>query len=312
VTTALLTGSSGFVGTHLRSVLRSAGWDVVGLGRAAAEPEPGERYIRADVTNLEDVCAALEAVQPDVVFHLAAASSQKVPAATEVVRTAVDGTLVICSAIRRAGLPSRLILAGSSAQYGGTSAGDEPIGEDTPCRPVSAYGHAKLAAESVAFALASDGAFELVPARPFNHVGPGESPATVAGSLAERVVSVMEGRAERVRIADVTAVRDFTDVRDIAHGYLALAERGIPGRVYNLCSGRASTVLDILHGLLREAGLDESIVDIVPGKVGGVARQVGSPARVRADTGWVAEIPLSRSLADLLAGVRGVPAAATS
>ena len=305
MTVALITGSNGFVGSHLRPLARSAGWTVVGLGRSDIKAPGGEHYVTADVTAVEEVSAVLEAYRPDVIFHLAAVSAQKVSDPAEVVRTIVGGTHAVCSAIRRAGLTSRLILAGSSAQYGAAPVPEEAITEAAPCRPLSPYGHAKVAAEALALALSLDGAFELVPVRPFNHVGPGEPPTTLAGALAARIVSVIEERAERVQVSSLTAVRDFTDVRDLARGYMALAERGVPGRIYNLCSGRGRSVNEILDGLLKAADLDHSIVEVLSGREDGVAHQVGSPARVHADTGWVAEIPLDTSLTDLLTEARG-------
>jgi GDP-4-dehydro-6-deoxy-D-mannose reductase len=111
---------------------------------------------------------------------------------------------------------------------------------------------------------------------------------------------VVAGRSSRIRAKDLTAVRDFTDVRDVARGYLALAEHATSGRVYNLCSGRASTVRDVLGGLLRAAGLDWTVVDPLPVTRGGLSYQVGSPNRIRLETGWSADIPLDTSTGDLL------------
>ena len=305
MTTALVTGSRGFVGSHLRPLLRSMGWTVVGVGRSDAQAEAGERYLRADVTMPDEMAGVLEAVRPDVVFHLAAGSAQTVVDPVELVRGAVSGTQSICSSLRRVGLRARLILAGSSAQYGATSARTDRLVESDPCEPLNTYGYAKAAAESVAFALSIDSAFELVAVRPFNHVGPGERPTTVAGAIARRVLSVVEGRAARIPVGDLGAVRDFTDARDIARGYVTLAERGVPGSVYNLCSGRGRTVGDVLDGLLDAAGLDRSVVDVVEGSSGAIASQVGSPLRTEAATGWVATIPLDQSLSDLLGSLGG-------
>ena len=304
MTVALITGSSGFVGSHLRQSLVSSGWTVVGFGRRQLDPRDAEDYVVGDVTVEDEVCAALESVRPDVVFHLAAASPQKEADPAELVRMIVAGTHAVCTALRRVGLRSRLVLAGSSAQYGAPVSRAQRITEATPCRPLTSYGHAKAAAESLALALSLDGTFELVPARPFNHIGPGEPPTTVAGSLAARIASIIEGRADRIQVSNLSTVRDFTDVRDIARGYRALAERGVPSRPYNLCSGRGMSVGQILDGLLRAAGLDATIVDVVPSKENGVARQVGSPVRVRADTGWVAEMAVAASLTDLLEAAR--------
>jgi GDP-4-dehydro-6-deoxy-D-mannose reductase len=289
VTVALVTGAYGFAGTALCTVLSEAGWKVVPVGRTPV-----------DLSEPAAVVALLDEVRPDVVFHLAASSPQREPDPALLGPGVVEPTLGLCLALRRLGLRPRVVLAGSSAQYGAVPAEQNPVTEDAQGHPVNAYGYAKAAAEAVATALALDGAYELVPVRAFNHIGPGEPVTTVAGALATRVAAVLAGTADRVRAADLGAVRDFTDVRDIARGYLALAEHGRPGRVYNLCSGRATSVGDVLDGLLAAAGLDGSIVDIVGGGTGGIPYQVGSPARIRAETGWAPRIPLATSLADLV------------
>lgn len=301
---ALVTGGFGFVGTPLRTLLREAGWSVTSAGRSDRQPPAGERYLRLELTATDAVAELLDAVRPDVVFHLAATSPQRAGDVVGLVADAVGATHAVCAALRRTGLRTRLVLAGSSAQYGDVPRADNPVTEETPGRPVTAYGFAKAAAEAAAWALALDGAFELVPVRAFNHVGPGEPATTVAGAFAARIRAVLDGHADRVAVAGLDAVRDFTDVRDIARGYLTLAERGRPGRVYHLCSGRPATGGDVLDGLLAAAGLDRTVVDIGVSGPGGIPYQVGSPARVTADTGWVARIPLAVSLSDLMKGER--------
>jgi len=302
MSTALVTGGFGFVGTPLRGLLRGAGWSVAAAGRSARPAPAAERYFAVELTDPAAVAEVLDAVRPDVVFHLAASTPQRAPAVEDLVADAVGATQALCTAMRRVGGRARLVLAGSSAQYGSVRRADNPVTEDTPGRPVTVYGFAKAAAEATALALALDGVFELVPVRAFNHIGPGEPTSTVAGAFAARIRAVLDGRAERMTAAGLDTVRDFTDVRDIARGYLALAERARPGRVYHLCSGRPTSVGEVLDGLLAAAGLDRTVVDVAPGDSGGIPYQVGSPARVTAETGWTAGIPLAASLMDLLKG----------
>ncbi len=309
MTVALVTGGLGFVGTHLQRLLRDRGWEVVVATRRAtgALPGalPGARLVSLDVTDAHQVHEAIADIRPDLTFHLAGAMPQRGTPVDLIVASAVVGTLNVCSGLRRHGRPGgRLILAGSSAQYGDVPPAENPVAEDAPQRPVSAYGFAKVAAEAIANALAADGSLEVIAVRAFNHVGPGQSDSTVAGAFALRISDVLRGAASRVEADGLDAVRDFTDVRDIAAGYLAAAERGRPGRAYNLCSGRATSIAAILDGLLREAGLDRSIVDVVPTGRVGIPFQVGSPVRAREELGWEARIPLDQSLAELLAAVR--------
>jgi GDP-4-dehydro-6-deoxy-D-mannose reductase len=313
MTTALVTGSHGFVGNHLRAELHRRGWTVIGLGRSdrvAEAAATGERYIRADLTDAAGVAAALDTVRPDVVFHLAATPAYKLGGdVTALVGDAVHGTFTLCAALRAAGQRPRFVQAGSSAQYGALSRQENPVDERARCNPVTAYGFAKAAAEATVAAFGVAGCFDVIPVRAFNHVGPGEPTTTVASSFAARIIEVLAGRAESLRVQDLDAVRDFTDVRDIVRGYVDLAERGENGRLYNLCSGHAVTVGEVLDGLLRAAGLSRSVVEVEPSsglaeRPGSIPYQVGSAARVAAEVGWRPSIGLDQSLRDLLARVQ--------
>lgn len=302
MTTALVTGGHGFVGTHLCALLESRGWDVVVLSRTS-RPTLSRRFVSVDLASGAGIEEALDAARPDVVFHLAGPATRAAPDAEPILRDVAGATYQLGLALRRTGLHPRLVLAGSSAQYGDLPRSLNPVAEDAPFRPVSAYGYAKVAAEAVIRGLFDDGSVEVIPVRPFNHIGPGEPASTVAAAVANRIAAVLQGTADRVRVSDMTSVRDLTDVRDIARGYLALAESGTPAVPYNLCSGRPVAVGALVTCLLRHAGLDDSVLDVVDGKSSGIAYQVGSAARVEADTGWTASIPLEDSVADVLATV---------
>lgn len=299
MTIALITGGFGFVGSHLRPLLSGRGWDVVVSGRKSREAGPGERSVAVELGHVEAVEDLIADCRPDVIFHLAASTLATADLET-VVSDSVLATHALCRAVRRSGRRTRIVVAGSSAEYGDLPLEENPIAEEARCRPISAYGMAKLAAEMTARALAFDGALDVVAVRAFNHVGPGEPTRTVAGSLAARVAEAVASGSSRIPAEDLAAVRDFTDVRDVARGYLAVAEHGTSDRIYNLCSGRPSEVRDVLDGLLRAGGLDWSVVDERPATRGGIRYQVGSPDRIRRETGWSAEIPLETSTGDLL------------
>ncbi len=310
MSTALVTGSHGFVGSHLRQVLRDRGWDVVGLGRAdreAAAAAEGERYFCTNLTDTPAVLAALEVVRPDVVFHLAATPALKeaaAPTVTDLVTGTVTATHSLMSAVASTAR-SRVVHVGSSAQYGSLPVGENPVREDSRCNPVTSYGWAKAAAEATARAFEASGTVDVVPVRAFNIIGAGEPPTTVASAFAGRIAAFLDGRLEQVQARDLSAVRDFTDVRDVAAGLVDLAERGTRGRLYNLCSGRPTTVGDVLDGLLDLAGLDRGVVHVLPDSgPGGVPYQVGSAARARAEVGWSAKIELPESLRALLERVQ--------
>jgi GDP-4-dehydro-6-deoxy-D-mannose reductase len=305
MSTAVVTGGTGFVGTHLVSLLRELGWDVIAVGRANRPRTAQAGFVQLDMgapDAVERTAGLMADARPDVVFHLAA-STDISGDVESLVAGSVLPAAALCAAVRRAGVRPRIVFAGSSAQYGDLPPAQNPVDEDAPCRPVTAYGFAKLAGESVARAFASSADVDVVPIRAFNHIGPGEPGRTVGGALARRVAALKAGRVERLQVADLDAVRDFTDVRDIARGYLAVAERGRTGRVYNLCSGRATSVRDVLDSFLRAAGLDWSSVDPQPATGRGISHQVGSPLRTQTETGWSASIPLDSSTGDLLSSI---------
>lgn len=304
---ALITGSQGFAGRHLAAELRSRGYEVIGLGRTLLGRTPLGRtplgraahedaYVTADLADDASVTAALREHRPDLVFHLAASATGSGQSIMDNNIAAAHG---LATALRR--VPARLVIAGSSAQYG---LARSPVTEESPGEPVSPYGHAKAAAESILRGHAGDGAFEVIPVRAFNHIGPGEPATTVSGAFAQRIRAVLAGHTERVNVAGLESVRDFTDVRDVVRGYADLGERGVPGRVYNLCSGRPATIGDVLDALLAAAGLDRSVVQVTaepPGvRSGQVGYQVGAPDRVRREIGWTATIGLEQSTKDLL------------
>jgi GDP-4-dehydro-6-deoxy-D-mannose reductase len=293
VTVALVTGSHGFAGRHLCEELRGRGYKVVGLGRSRQD---GEGYVMADLASAAAVGDALAAVRPDIVFHLAASATGP---EQSIVDNNVAAARGLGAALRQ--WPARLVIAGSSAQYGTAAS---PVTEDSTGTPVSAYGYAKAAAEAVLRGLASDGAFEVIPVRAFNHIGPGEPASTVAGAFASKIRALRSGHAERVNVTGLASVRDFTDVRDIVRGYADLGEKGEPGQVYNLCSGRPTAIGAVLDALLEAAGLDRSVVEVTadaPGvRSGQIGYQVGAPDRVYRAIGWTAAIALEQSTRDLL------------
>jgi GDP-4-dehydro-6-deoxy-D-mannose reductase len=311
MSSALVTGAHGFVGTHVRAELAERGWEVISLGRAERTDDHYVRHDLADPTGIDALAQLVGDLKPDVIFHLAASPAFKAAGGdpTALVADAVSATFNLCRAMVTAGSKARLLVAGSSAQYGALPRELNPVTEDAPLRPVNAYGHAKVAAEATAMAFAATGALDVIPVRAFNHIGPGEPPTTVASAFARRIADVRAELSDTVTVGDLDAVRDFTDVRDIAAGYVELAERGESGRLYNLCSGREATVGAVLAALLAAGGLDPSVVRVTDppsgagNRPGSIPYQVGSPARVRAEIGWSAQRPLADSAHDLLDAV---------
>ena len=258
-----------------------------------------------------DVCAAhtvreqIAAARCDVVYHLAARShvGESWNADDALTTVNVEGTRNVVDACTRAGV-ARVIVVGSAEEYGasGTAA---PIDERTPLRPLSPYGVSKAAAEAVALdAFAREGV-PAVCVRAFNHTGPGQSSRFLVPGLAARVAHAERTGAPSITIGNVDPVRDVSDVRDVVRAYRLLAEHGVPGEVYNVCSGRGHRVGDIAAALVALSDVPlrlEIDADLV--RAVDVPVLVGDPAKLVAATGWTRRIELDQTLADVLAEAR--------
>jgi len=304
----LVTGISGFAGPVVARALAERGHTVHGFARHA----PDERRIAGVSLTLHtgDVCDGTRLAQvlreaaPDAVLHLAAvaepAAAEADPAAAY--RVNLGGTLAVLEAARGATPRPRVVLVSSGAVYGAVEPGDLPLAEDTPLRPLTVYGASKAAAEIAALQWGRAYGLDVVVARPFNHTGPGQTTAYVCAALASQVAAIEAARqAPVIAVGNVDAVRDMTDVRDVAAGYVALLERGHSGTVYNLCSGEGVSVAEIVAQLRTLARVPmRAKVDPGRRRPRDVDRIVGSRARALSDTGWEPRISLLDTLATVL------------
>jgi GDP-4-dehydro-6-deoxy-D-mannose reductase len=286
---AFLTGASGFVGHWLTEHLEASGDDVVALDE------------RIDIGEADAVGDALAASAPEVVYHLAALAhvGQSWDAPAPTVQVNVLGTLNVLEAARRLDRPPRVVLVSSAEVYG--SGATTPYDETSPLRPVSPYAASKVGAEYLGVQAHLGRGLEVVRARPFNHVGPGQSELFVVSALGRRVAEA-ERRGTEVRVGNLAAARDFTDVRDVVRAYRLLALHGEAGEVYNVCSGRLVVVADVLAELVAAAKAPITTVED-PSLFRPVDVPVlsGDSTRLRTATSWAPEIPLEETLADVLA-----------
>jgi GDP-4-dehydro-6-deoxy-D-mannose reductase len=308
----LITGITGFAGSHLAEHLVAAGGVVHGL---AFEDPPfpnlaavarDVRIHRGDITRVDDLRAALAAAEPLVVVHLAGQAVPALAAADPAgaVRVNVLGTAAVIAAVdERPG--TRLVIASSAEVYGTPQS--SPVDEDAPVDPANPYAATKVAAEALARELGEDrggrGARTVVILRPTNQIGPRQHPGLVASAFAKQIAEAEAGRAAPVvRHGSLDAHRDFLDVRDMADAYARAAEMRAPGtHVFNVGTGQAVGVDEILHMLIALARVPVH-AELDPERVRpGVAPTFALDAtRFRAATGWRPRIPLSVSLRDLL------------
>jgi GDP-4-dehydro-6-deoxy-D-mannose reductase len=293
-----VTGSSGFVGSHLVPYLRSQGDDVVTIDRTGTPP--------VDVTDAAEVREVLRAARPEAVYHLAALShvGRSWDAPEAVFRVNAGGALNVLRACIDAGV-ERVLVAGSADVYGVVGPEDLPLTEESRIRPITPYGASKAAADVLALQTYLGDGLGTLRVRAFNHTGPGQSASMLVPGFAQRIADAERAAGSKVSAGNLDVVRDLSDVRDVVRAYRLLVEAGTPGEAYNVCSGRGVSVRDVADTMLSMSGVPlELVVDPELVRPVDVPRLVGSPARLRTLTGWEAEIPLETTLRDVLDAAR--------
>ena len=285
---ALVTGASGFVGCHLVAHLAACGDEVT--------------LSEAEITDPEVLEADFGEGGHDAVYHLAAQADVHAsfadPAAT--VRVNVEGTLNVLDAAHRSGA-RRVVFVSSADVYGRVCSSSLPVDEAAPMRPVTPYGASKAAAEMVCVQAGLGRGLDVIRARAFNHLGPGQSDRFVASALASRIAANERTGEEVVSVGNLEARRDFTDVRDVVRAYRLLAVRGECGEAYNVCRGISLEVRELADGLIARArhpmrlAADGELLRPVD-----VPEIRGDPSKLRAATGWRPEVKLEQTLDDLL------------
>jgi GDP-4-dehydro-6-deoxy-D-mannose reductase len=302
-----VTGIGGFAGPWLARALLERGDEVHGLVRGGGPwPRLDGLSIALHRGDLGDdgMADLLRDLRPDAIVHLAALSF--VPACeqdpADAYRTNVGGTLAILAAVRAHAPRARVLVVTSADAYGAPLPADLPLSEETPFRPLTVYGASKAAADIAAAQWARAYGLDVVRARPFNHTGPGQAAAFVCSALARQLALIEAGRQDPVlRVGNPDPVRDFSDVRDVVAGYLALLERGRTGDVYNLCSGEGTSIAEVVAILRTHARVPVRVhSDPTLRRLHDVPRIIGTHAHATADTGWTPRIPLTDTLAYLL------------
>jgi GDP-4-dehydro-6-deoxy-D-mannose reductase len=290
---AFVTGASGFVGRHLVAHLRDCGDEVVPTDRSDGGP---------DLLDADGFATLVAEVRPDVIYHLAGqadvAASWLSP--IETMRVNVEGTHNILEVARTFGV-AKVLTVSSADIYGVVAPEELPIVESAPLRPVSPYAASKAAADLVALQAHLGHGQDVVRARAFNHLGPGQSKSFVGAGFAARIAAAERSGDDELQTGDLTPRRDFTDVRDVVRAYRLLATEGRPGVAYNICSGTSVSIGE-LAGLLL--GLTDARMRLVEDP--DLLRPVelpelrGDASLLRRHTGWAPSISLDETLSDVL------------
>ena len=304
----LVTGALGFAGSHLLAELSRTGDHQVTAGLYGPVDREvdgaGIRWISLDITSDDSTRAAVRACRPEQVYHLAGQASvgESFRAPRETWDVNATGTLRLLEALREEGLStSRVLLTSSAEVYGAVTPKEQPVGEKTALRPLTPYGASKAAAEMVAVQFARSGMAEVVIARSFNQIGPGQDERFVLPSFAKQLARIKRGALEPVlQVGNLNVRRDFLDVRDGVRGYVAIMERGENGEAYNVCSGESRLLEEVVTELVELSGTGaQLLVNADRVRAVDIPTLSGDSSRLRS-LGWSAHFVLKETLHDLL------------
>lgn len=313
-----ISGATGFVGSHLIRLLYSPQYEIFGTS-FPEKPEKGkgacgEEIFFLDVRSEQDVYGTIRNIKPDWIFHLAAVSNVKHSweRRRETLETNLMGTFYLLEGARRFAPKARVLFVSSSDVYGVLSLEEEPLQEDRPLHPVNPYAFTKIGGEMLSVFYAQIEKMDIVIARSFPHTGPGQSPDFVCSDWAWQIARIEKGLQEPViKVGNCSIRRDFTDVRDVVRAYVLLMQKGRKGGVYNVSSGRAVRLRDILNLLLSLAKEDIAVkADQRKLRRADIPLLVGDNRKIKAETAWEPKIELRQTLSDLLddwrQGISGV------
>ena len=311
----LVTGGGGFAGRHLLQALLRVPevelFSTIATGAEPAQPTPElaqVNWIELDLLSPESVEASIRGVLPDQIYHLAGQASVRDSFADPLTTWDVNatGTLRLLQALTanpsRTGNRPRLLLVSSAEVYGEVSLDAQPTVEDTPIAPITPYGSSKAAAEIAALQMGRTGSVEVVIARSFNHIGPGQDDRFVLAGIARQLAAIKRSNVPTpILVGNLEVERDFLDVRDVAQAYITLMSAASAQQTYNVCSGETFSLAEVVQRLVLLSGAAARVeVDAARFRPADIPRLVGDGSRLRA-LGWSPEFDLDSTLRDLLA-----------
>ncbi len=298
----LVTGGNGFAGRHLVSILRERGDDVIAAGRSHDGAGVDVELDLADAQNLQSTLAS---VRPRVIYHLAAVAF--VPDATHdpmgTYETNIMGTARLFEAVREVysdSAPPRCLFASSAEVYGTRAPDEYPLREALAPRPATPYAAGKLSGEAIALASFRTFGIPTIVTRGFNHIGPGQDERFAIPSFAKGLAEISNGAEPVLSVGNLSSKRDFLDVRDVVSAYVALADDGLNGEIYNVCSGRPVSMSEILRQLITVAHVAVEVredSDLM--RPSDNPLSYGDNTKLRAVTGWKPKYTLAQSLHDV-------------
>jgi GDP-4-dehydro-6-deoxy-D-mannose reductase len=304
----LVTGVAGFAGRHLLRELRSAAPNALLFGFVRRAPDenlpPEVKVLLGDLCHASDVAWAVRDAAPDHVYHLAGYASGAGGERDAIFRANVEGTENLLEALEARGQPAALLVASTGYVYGPCDEA-RPAGEEDPPDPRGAYAESKAAMEE-RLRDRPPGCVRVVVARAFNHTGPGQSDAYAVPAFARQLAEIAAGRRLPVlEVGNLESRRDFTDVRDVVRAYRLVLSSGLHGECFNVCSGRAVSLHEVLERLQAVAGTAVPVqADPARQRAADVPVNLGSPRKLEERLGWRREYCLEATLADVFADWR--------
>ena len=302
----LITGAGGFVGKYLSKIYADKNeYEVYGTVRNEADcVTDGCIKIVLDLKKQELVDEIIKTIKPDIVVHLAAQSSVKLAweDPIETMYTNVIGTMFLLDSLKKYDNDAKIVLVGSSEEYGSAVKKDPYINEESSCVPENIYAISKYTQGRIGRLYAKTYGMDIVMTRSFNHTGPMQSPTFVVSDFCRQVAMIEKGLQENViRVGNLSAYRDFTDVRDIAYAYYLLSINGKRGEVYNVASGMTLQIEQILNKIVSMSDT-QIIVEIDPNKFRPteVPKICPDITKIKEDTGWEPKIDIDDTIEDVL------------
>ena len=291
----LITGDSGFVGQHVMAAWPSAlGLMAWGLARNGEE---------VSILDKAALCAALDDCKPDAVLHLAAQSFVPESFANpgQTLEVNFIGTLRLLESLKATGFKGRMLQVGTADAYGLVPLAEMPIQETRILKPSNPYAVSKAAAEALCYQWSQTETFEVLVARPFNHIGAGQAPLFSISGFAKQLAEMSLGlRPPTLSVGNLEVTRDFTDVQDVVRAYALLLQKGRSSEVYNICSGQEQSLQSMVDRLIKLSGVGAEIeVDSAKFRPAEQARVWGSYEKINKHTGWCPEISMDTSLLDV-------------